>query len=303
MAAAILAMHTIASAHGGGGGCCTMSGSFLGIMPQLHKNFIGLRYNVRSYTMPAMNMQHGNHVMHTPETTDRFTSLELWGRFYPTPRIQILTTLPYITNQTSAAGKSVQANGIGDATVMASYVVAATPDSALCRTKHRLQLGGGVKLPTGNYRKIQETAIVTPTNFSPGTGTVDFLATMQYTMRVNQLGINTDFVYKFNNENKDGYRFGNQYSGSGQVFYWYKKPKFSVLPSAGIYYEKAMPNQHNGYELAKANGSTTFSTCGMDVYYKNFAIGGNWQRPFERQHGEAGSIKNDRLMANFTVMF
>ena len=304
LATALFLLALSSEAHNGGG-CCTMSGNYLGIMPQYQKNFVGIRYNTRSYTMPAMYMDHGQGPMlHNPEATDRFRSMELWDRFYPTRRMQVMATLPYVSNFSIAGSTSAQAAGIGDATLLANYAVAATSDSALWRTKHRLQLGGGVKLPTGRYRNTENGSLLaTPANFNPGTGTLDLLATVQYTIRLNQWGLNTDFFYKFNSENKDGYRFGNQYNSSCQLFYWQKIKQVSVLPAAGIYHEKALANALHGHTLAKPDGSTTFSTCGLDIYYKNAAIGGTWQRPFQRQHAEGGMIKNDRAAMHLTVMF
>ncbi|WP_040574897.1 hypothetical protein [Pontibacter sp. BAB1700] len=89
---------------------CTMGGSYMGILPQFHKNFMGLRYTTRSYTTTAT---HGQHVQVTDE---RFATAELWGRFVPVRNVQIFAFVPYMLNEQSGGHHAIKSRGFGDVT-------------------------------------------------------------------------------------------------------------------------------------------------------------------------------------------
>lgn len=66
---------------------CANGGSFFGILPQSHRQFVGLRYRYSSYEshLNSVNLR----------TKEVFQSTELWGRFYPLKRMQVIAFLPF----------------------------------------------------------------------------------------------------------------------------------------------------------------------------------------------------------------
>ena len=108
-------------------------------------------------------------------------------------------------------GKKVQRKslkGLGDIVISANYNLINTYDSADHFFKHNLLIGGGLKLPTGEFRAI-ENGLTVNQNFQLGTGSLDFLFNFIYTVRRKNLGLNTELSYSRNTTNKDEYKFGN----------------------------------------------------------------------------------------------
>ena len=73
-------------------GGCPSGGGYLVIVPQFTKNFIGLRYRLRSFSYLNTSMAGATETQHQFETT------ELWGRFYPAKKIQAFVFLPFQMN-------------------------------------------------------------------------------------------------------------------------------------------------------------------------------------------------------------
>lgn len=290
---ALVSLHLSSAACDKG---CTMGGSYFGILPQFHKNFVGLRYTTRDYTITA------THGLHTEVTDEHFSTTELWGRFEPMDNLQVFAFLPYAFNQQTGSGGTVKSRGFGDITLLANYSLINTGDSLRHTVKHTLQLGGGVKLATGatDVRHHEEPLA---SNMQPGTGSTDYLLNGMYTVRYRQLGLNNDVTYRFNSENGDGYRFGDRISASSNVFYWQQVKGVSVLPSAGVYYEHAEGDRLNGVGNAQKGGDSCFANLGLNVYVKNIAVGGTLQLPVSSTEAYHHTKGKSRSMLNLTYMF
>lgn len=275
---------------------CTMGGSYMGILPQFHKNFVGLRYSTRSYTTTAT---HGQHVQVTDE---HFATAELWGRFVPVRNVQIFAFVPYMFNEQTGGHHAIKSSGLGDVTLMANYSLLNTGDNPGLNLKHTLQVGGGIKLATGAYRKQEHGEQLAP-NMQPGTGSTDYLANGIYTIRYKQLGLSNDLTYRFNTENSKGYRFGNRVSASSNLFYWQNVKGISLLPSAGVYYEHAKGDQIEGAPNLQKGGDSFFTNLGLSVYVKNIAVGGTLQLPVSSTEAHHHTEGNRRSMVSLTYMF
>jgi hypothetical protein len=275
---------------------CTMGGSYMGILPQFHKSFVGLRHTTRDYTITAT---HGHH---TEITKEHFATTELWGRFVPVKNVQFFAFAPYVLNEQNSSHGTIRSKGFGDVTLMANYSLLNTGDSLGYTLKHTLQVGGGVKLATGSYRKQQHDEVLAA-NMQPGTGSTDYLINGIYTIRFKQLGLSNDFTYRFNTENSNGYQFGDRISASSNVFYWQYVKGISVLPSVGLYYEHAKGDRYTGATNAQKGGESYFTNLGLNVYVQNIAVGGTLQLPVSSTEAHHATKGNTRSMVNLTYMF
>jgi hypothetical protein len=95
---------------------CANSGSYFGLMPQSHKSMLGLRYsNLNFETHPGSGYF---------RTNEQFRITELYGRFYPAKRVQVMAFLPYrVDQQLLVDGSTKKQQGWGDATVLVNYNV------------------------------------------------------------------------------------------------------------------------------------------------------------------------------------
>lgn len=283
---------------------CTMGGSYIGILPQFNQHFVGMRYTNRSYTQSATHTHevNGQPFTHTDITNEHYNTLEAWARFYPTRRIQVLAFVPYVMNSQEKAGHIDRQHGLGDISLLANYSLINTGDSASHTIKHTLLLGGGVKLPTGEY-KAQHGGEVLPANLQAGTGSVDYLFSAMYTIRYKQTGLSTDFTYRINGQGENDYRFGNRYNGAANIFYWHKVGKISLLPSAGIYYEKAQADSYHDHHKTQGGNGALFGNLGMSFYYNSLALNANYQVPLAQEELNHITDANSRCQLSVSWMF
>lgn len=162
--------------------------------------------------------------------------------------------------------------------------------------KHALQVGMGVKLPTGSYT-AQNNGTVLLANMQPGTGAYDVPFNALYTFRLKKAGINAELNYTLTTPNPKRYRYGNKTTAVLRFFYWHNTKKATFLPHAGISYEHLAKDVSLG-EVQKYTGGRRFdAVAGLDVYIKSFAIGVGVKQPLNYNLGN-GQIKPK---TNFTA--
>lgn len=275
---------------------CGVGNYHYGILPQAGKNFVGMRYRYSSFKS-ALDDSHA--YLHSHET---FRTAELWARFYPVRRIQAFVFAPFNFNERSEGNKTTRLRGLGDMIISANYHVINTYDSAERFFKHNLLVGAGLKLPTGEYRQI-ENGLTINQNFQLGTGSVDFLFNAIYTLRHNDLGLNAELGYSINTRNKDDYRFGNTTRAGLKTFYILRAGSVTVMPNVGISGEFFKDNRQFDQPFPDTGGWASFCTAGTEIYYRGVALGVSWSRPGKQALFNGMVEANDRLSAHVTAMF
>lgn len=275
---------------------CGVANYHYGILPQFQKNFIGLRYRYRSYTSEL----DASHL--APYSYETFQSTELWARFYPANRLQAFVFVPYNFNERKEGEKYTYLNGLGDIVVSANYNVINTYDSAASGFSHNLLLGAGVKLPTGEFRKI-ENGLTVNQNFQLGTGSVDLLFNLIYTVRYKNFGVNAEFTYNHNTTNRDNYRFGNTTRSGLNAFFVLNTGAVTLMPNAGISLETFEDNRQFGQPFPDSGGHALLYNGGAEAYYKNVAIGVAYTHPGKQELFNGQVTSNERFAMHVTYMF
>lgn len=279
---------------------CAMTGNFGGIYPQFTKNIFGVRYGNRSFDHPNtdLNFNGSSRVLR-----DEFNSIEVWGRFYPHPRIQVFAFVPYRNHTREETERTTTISGIGDITLSANYTVFNTADSIEARVRHALLFGGGVFLPTGKYMQKDERLITMPAQFQVGTGAFAYSLNTNYTLRFKRFGLNLDFFAKFNEENERTYEFGNQFASTASVFYKINTSGIAFLPNIGCsyeYYEKDIefdqPKEDTGGEVALVN-------LGLDLYMDRVFFSASAQIPFRQSLPFSQPASANRLNIGVAYLF
>ncbi len=257
---------------------CSLGGNYFGILPLYNKNFVGLRWSqarFHSYIAPTQYLG-------AQESNDTYSKIELWGRYYLTRKIQLFAFIPYAYNNMNGTDQVVTAQGLGDISLIANYVILNTGETG-SNFKHSLMAGGGIKLPTGKYDQADGGKIINR-NFQLGTGSVDFHFNAVYTLRYKKTGINLETGYKLNTRNSHDYLFGNQYRASAQLFVWQKVGAFSFLPHAGVNYETAAKHKDGDIIQVNTGGSALLASAGLDVYISRVTLGLNYQDPIAQHY-------------------
>lgn len=278
---------------------CAAGGYYLGIMPQQNNNFIGLRYRNSIYDGHGGLVPYGAH--------DIFQSTELFGRYYLHPRVQLLGFVPFSFNQRIQTDREMKVQGLGDVLFLANYQLWNTMrGNNLESWRHSFFVGGGLKLPTGQFRfSDMDATQVNNANFQLGTGSLDYLLSTNYTLRWKAWGLNLEGSVKINGKNEDDYRFGTRLSGNGNLFLIRQLSKsLAIMPYAGLYAEKSSADWQHGAEVESTGGPLLASNTGLDIYLnQRWALGVKYQLPIYQDLASGHLDAKRRFMVQLLMLW
>lgn len=268
---------------------CSASGGSMGFASMLNSNFVGIRYFNQSYE--------SNDGLYTnsPWYNEDFNTIQVWARIPIVKNVQISALFPYHFHSRERSIGTENINGIGDITVLAMYQLYQTKkDSAFF--SHSLQVGAGLKLPTGEFNQANAGA-VNP-SFQVGTGSWDYLFATEYVIKRKKLGLNTMLNYVVKTQNDKQYRFGNQINYAGTFFYLVETSKYIVVPQFGFAGEKYDDNYQYNQKVRNTVGDVFFGKLGFEIGRDKFSFGANAMLPIN-QNLTGGNVKaNYRWIVN-----
>lgn len=279
---------------------CAMTGNYNGIYPQFSNNIVGLRYGYSQFTHPYTDENYNGT---SRVKSDAFQTAEVWGRFYPSDRVQILAFVPYKIHERVETDRTTTIQGIGDITAMANFTVINTGDSSDVKLKQTWLLGGGLTLPTGKYQQRDENGTFLPAQFQIGTGAYSFRAMTNYTIRYEALGLNANVEYITRTENERSYQFGDSYSFAASAFYWIKFKDISIIPNIGIGYENYAPDYELDEEKESTGGTLNTLSAGVDLNVKRLFVRVFMQSPFNQDLPPAQPTSGNRYNASVGLVF
>ncbi len=277
---------------------CKLGGLYFGILPQYNTHFIGVRYGHASF---KASMLHNSEYLDDEFSHDTYQRIDVMGRYSLSKKFQINFLLPYMHNRMDGSHQKVTSTGIGDPMVLVYYNPFNTGEVLLKNWKHALLIGGGLKLPLGDDKKVDNGKIINR-NFQLGSGSLDFLLSANYTLRYNNWGINLESAYKINTANELNYRFGNQMNTSGYLFYYWQTDQVSFLPYTGLYFETAGKHLDGKVRQNNTGGSALFGTMGLQIFRNNFTLNFQYQHP-ATQNYNSDHIATIEAEERFTVGF
>lgn len=272
---------------------CSVNASYMGILPQFQKHFVGARYMTNSF-----NSRHipSSYSLEQGRSQEFFQRAEIWGRYYITPRIQLFGFLPYSINSKTEEGVTSQYHGVADASVMVNYIFLNTGDSGRFSVRNTIMAGGGLKLPTGRFDKDQLA------NMQTGSGSWDYMLNLIYTLRYKKTGVNVDVNGRINNSNGT-YTFGNRLTSGARFFYWHKYKMVSLLPQIGGLAEFAQKDTKEGVSQKYSGGNGFYGIAGMDMYFRTCSAGISYTLPIQEDLNEGLVTTKQRLSLQFIYLF
>ena len=260
---------------------CSSSGGGFGIGTLNSVSFVGVRYLYQSYESKDGIFSN------SPTSNEYFHTYQLWGRIPINANFSVSAILPYQDLERKFTDRTEAINGLGDATIMGWYKLDLfkKPDESKAEyvtilkepSNHSLEFGLGVKLPTGKFEEVL-TDRVNP-GFQVGTGSVDAIFGVSHAYKMNKFGLNTSLTYYLKGENKNNYRFGNQFSYASNLFYSISKKNYNLMPFVGIsgnIYDKIEQYKET---IPKTNGTVFNGTLGAEITMKKFIVGANYTLP------------------------
>jgi hypothetical protein len=282
--------------------CGSSSGNQgLGLLPQSAKHFAGIQYQHMAYN--SVHEYLSEHKAST-QSQERYTTLQVWGRYQINERWQIFGFVPYRHNTTTVANATT--TGVGDMSLLANYTFIQTSDTSGRAVSHRLQGGTGIKAPTGRHQGVSELERAGIPNMQPGTGAWDIPVNANYTIRYKNTGINIDASYNMTTPNKSNYKFGNKLNSQLTWFYSWQAGNISVLPQAICRYEYSL-HDYDNYDrkwLNEQTGGTILSAgVGVQAYYNKLGLHAAFTKPIAQNYSRGMVTAVSRLDVGMMFLF
>lgn len=272
-----------------------VSGNYLGILPQFKQHFVGIRHQINSFNskhIPSLLAEKATNASH-----DLLQRSELWGRFYPSNRLQVFVFIPYQYNIKKEDSVNTTAHGLSDISLMANYIIINTGDTNRLSWKNTLSVGAGIKAPTGNFDANGVPGL------QLGTGTWDLLCNAIYTTRYKNWGLNMDANARINASNNGNYQFGNRFTTSARLFCWYKWKLISILPNIGLLAEYAEKDVKRNIIQKYTGGNGYYTAAGFDLFYRKVSVGATFTAPISENLNEGLVTTNYRMSLQAIYLF
>lgn len=276
---------------------CGAGNSYIGLLPDFYKYIFSVRHRYNSLrTHIGAN---GNPTYLTSD--EKYHIVEVWGGWAITDKIRVVVTLPYSLNEKVNQGIAKNKNGISDIAV-AGYYQLLNKKTTIFKNQQLTQtlwIGGGIKLPTGEYNPADKSSTSLNTNlFQLGTASVDYSLAATYDARLKNSGINVSASYKMNSSNKYEYRYGNKLNISTQGYYKFKLGRFAVAPNTGLQFETAQQDTDNHLKVDLSGGNVLLGTFGIETNTGKIAVGANFQTPLSQSLANGFVKAGNRMMVH-----
>lgn len=268
-----LALHQVLLACG-----CDMLISYQGIMPSDYQGMIGMNMRQRYFKGAAMLHTHSNGSNHAHgEMSQLLTNYEINYRFFISKKLMITGNIPIADYQLSSSklNTAIRNTGISDPLLMLKYEAVSPLQNEESKLKHRLLLGLGTKLPLGTSYKGFTDDLPEDENLLQlqlGSGSIDWVANVNYQFRKYNSGLQTDVSYKLNTPNHNSYSKGNQLNVQSNFFYQKRWSKTVLMPYLGIGFEHSNEDKINKTILINTGGSNAFANLGTEIFIRNFSL-------------------------------
>lgn len=279
-------------------------GDLSGITPQFDRHFVGLAYSFQQ------NRRHAALLLNQMASKQQVHTIELRGRWYVRPRLQIQALLPYqyiiTTERPNRQNENTSENnfsrkGLADAQLRASYLIVSTKDTNEKRLKHVLLAGLGAGLPTGKSQSGNKAENVAGSGLPVGVGLWSGHLSATWLVRRKNVGFQAQGIWQMYSP-KNGYQYANRHGGSGSVFYIRQKGNLTLVTQAGLLYEYAGHDKEQRPEgqvtLDYTGGRTVSGLLSADVMSRRRAVslGVQMQWPVNQRQNAATQFKNEGLL-------
>ena len=279
---------------------CDICGCFMGITPYDNQSGVSIMHRYRVFNgyqllgqnhdffptgvhpflPPHPNEDTGYKHNHIGDPTDyeAYRVTELRGKYFLSQRVELNAFVPYVMNTSQSNGKILSTAGLGDVTVFAGYHLIRAIETA--GVQSRLIVGGGVKLPTGDYRRTNAAGRRYPMLNQPGTGTTDGFVYANYIGSFHSVGLSLNSSYRRSTRNAFENSLAPSTSHFANLFYRVALGEnWQIYPSAQLYYEKTKGEMLEGQLTHEHAMNDALLGPGLDVYYKNFSLNTSVQLP------------------------
>ncbi len=279
---------------------CDICGCFMGITPYDNQSSLALLHRYRVFNgyaalgqaphlrpagarlawPAALNSDDGYAHRHSGNAADFevFRVLELRGKYFLSRRVEVNAFVPYVLNTSQINGRQLNVAGLGDITVFGGYHLLRAIETA--GVQSRLIVGGGLKVPTGDFRRTNAAGRRYALLNQPGTGTTDGFVYATYVGSYRGFGLSLNSSYRVASENT----FANSLAPSTTTFAsaFYRVAlgeNWQVYPSAQFFYERTKGEMLDGQLTGEHAMHNALLGPGLEVFYRNLSLNTSLQLP------------------------
>jgi hypothetical protein len=324
---------------------CDLCTIYIGIQPNDYKNSFSIRHRYRSFEKEYYTESYSSNIgqkikgiikdKHSGSSgisgsdtkyffKESYNSYDIAANIFLSKRLQ-LNISTYFADNYIYHNDSIVDNigGIGDLNLIFKYQLLNSHKTGdtLLKNKflHRLSIGSGVTIPTGNYNK--KSIVDFETDFKPniiigtpileldphlqaGTGSFSFLFLMEYYLKFNSIGINMNTSYKINTTNKNEFRFANRFNSNFSFFSFLKlSKKIKIMPQVGLSYEKSARDVFENEKFIDSGGEVLFSNFGFNLFLNKLMLGVSYYSPIYQQLNGDQPLNKLRLISQINYYF
>jgi hypothetical protein len=206
---------------------------------------------------------------------ESYKIFELRFKYFILKRLELNVFVPLLNNKSKADNQYISHTGLGDVSFNAGFH-AITP-KADKKVRHKLILGAGIKLPTGNYYAHDAFSDRLPFEMQPGTGSIDGFTYINYVVMTKKIGASVSLNYKANGQNKFHEKLCNSHNDFASVFYKVPIKNVILYPSVQANYENTKGLSIKNELQKNTDMNSLLLGPGLDMYYKSFSINLAWQ--------------------------
>ncbi len=291
---------------------CDICGTFMGILPYDNQSSIGIFHRYRAfngyssaghsaYLFPAdasyfgtglfrqaasgsSHSHLGGAAQHSlsPRDYEIFRVVELRARWFAFDRVELSAIVPWVMNDALTDGDRTQVSGLGDITLLAGYHLV-VPKS-FGKWRHRLIVGGGLKLPTGHYYASGDDGRRIDLLLQAGNGMTEGIVYATYQLSrgawvgaVNALG-------KFSGWNYYRESYAPGWTTNLMIGRRFElSDKLSVVPQLQCYGESSEGLRFQAESLDEHRMRALLGGVGVDVFWRQLQLSASVQLPVSQQ--------------------
>lgn len=258
------------------------------LFPHMSRSYVGLNYQHRLYqTFDDGSM-----------TKEQYNTLLVTGQYGVSKNLQLVALVPFQLNKLNNGKETRNVSGLGDVSLLANYRVW---NKSMGVFKYTIMAGVGVKLPAGQYKPAAADAL-DDQNFQRGTGSVDYLMNATYRIGYRKWILNTLASYKYNNTNKDHYRYGDMLSTGATLIYRKDWDGFSIAPYVQVMHEHQLHDADHHVLQEHSGGHVLYTGGGVDMNTRKLAFGVNYQWSPEQNLASGDIVVKPRFSAHISFV-
>jgi len=328
---------------------CDLCSIYKGLEPNDFKNSFGVRYRYRLFeskftfetpTFSTANVILGGSIKGIPSNkhleptfieskdrsdfvyTESYTSYAIFANFYLNHRLKLNVSTYFSDNYTYKNDSLLEnVSGIGDITLLANYQLYNTKktDTTHMHFSHRVMVGGGIIVPTGNFNK--KTIVGVETEIKPniilgtpiqsldphlqaGTGAFGLVFLTEYLVKYRKIGVNTNLSYRKNLVNKNDFQFADRFNANSNLFYILKfSDKISVMPTVGLAFETAKRDSYKNEPFIGSGGNVLFLNYGLSFNYKDWSLSSSYYNVISENLKDLQPSNKNRIIIQLSYYF